>query len=180
MFAFLHSLAFNNHFADAVIYFMAVIVPFIVFFGAFAVVLLMPKKQKGKTWLSVLPSRVAKSVHIFFTTGIAYLVSAILKNIFAVQRPFEAMASVKPLFMESGASFPSGHATAFAALATAVYFHNPRIGKYFWVMAFFIAISRVIAGVHYPRDIVAGLILGGLIGYAMNRLWVKIVKVTTY
>jgi len=58
-------------------------------------------------------------------------------------------------------SFPSGHtmhAMAFSMIATA---HH---GELVWLLAAFtslIALSRVILGLHYPTDVVAGGVIGG-------------------
>ena len=62
-------------------------------------------------------------------------------------------------------SFPSGHSTFFFALAATVYFYNKKWGWWFFLAAIIINISRVIAGVHYPSDILGGAIIGILVAY---------------
>ncbi|GGM20405.1 phosphatase PAP2 family protein [Micromonospora yangpuensis] len=61
-------------------------------------------------------------------------------------------------------SFPSNHSTIAGALATAVVLLHRRIGWYAAVpLAALAAFSRVYVGVHYPHDVVAGVLLGTLV-----------------
>jgi undecaprenyl-diphosphatase len=62
-------------------------------------------------------------------------------------------------------SFPSGHALGAAAFWTAVaVLLLPRLGRLVWVIAvavpLLVGLSRVLLGVHYPSDVVAGLLVG--------------------
>jgi membrane-associated phospholipid phosphatase len=61
-----------------------------------------------------------------------------------------------------GQSFPSGHAATAAGLATALSFRFPR-GRWFFLLAAAIAgVSRVIVHAHFPTDVAAGAMLGGM------------------
>ena len=57
-------------------------------------------------------------------------------------------------------SFPSKHATVAAAVAVNVYSVNHRLGYWVFGLAVLIGTARVFTGVHYPTDIIAGLIVG--------------------
>ncbi len=89
-----------------------------------------------------------------------------LKFLFARPRPFIHFSDVRLLVAGPHQySFPSGHtATAFAA-ATALLRKNSKIGAAALVLALLIGFSRVYVGVHYPLDIVGGIVLGGGVGW---------------
>jgi undecaprenyl-diphosphatase len=70
----------------------------------------------------------------------------------------------------ASASFPSGHAaTAFAA-AVAVGLFYPKLRRPLLVLAAVVALSRVYLGVHYASDVLAGSLLGVVLGLA--SVWV--------
>ena len=97
----------------------------------------------------------------------ATLFTVFLKILTARNRP----ELVNRLVVESGFSFPSGHATtafiAFPVTAIIIYF-NPKIPKLFKILCvsilsifpFIVAFSRLYLGVHYFSDVVAGAMVG--------------------
>jgi undecaprenyl-diphosphatase len=60
-------------------------------------------------------------------------------------------------------SFPSGHSAFFFAMATAIYFYNKKWGVGFFIAAILMNVSRIIGGVHYPSDILGGMVVGVII-----------------
>lgn len=93
----------------------------------------------------------------------------LIRAVYGRVRPFEALG-LKTLFTETSASFPSGHATFFFALATAVYLYNRRWGWWFFAAALLISLARVAAGVHYPSDIFGGALVGIVVATLVYRL----------
>ena len=90
-----------------------------------------------------------------------YGITPLLRFIFPVERPFEIFSEAARLIPhEASASFPSGHAVFFFALAMGVWFIHRRLGGYMLVLAFFMSVARVMAGVHWPADILAGAVIG--------------------
>ncbi|MBI4068022.1 phosphatase PAP2 family protein [Candidatus Kaiserbacteria bacterium] len=80
-------------------------------------------------------------------------------------RPFLILSSHTLLsdgwfYADSSWSFPSSHAAIFFALAMVVYLHNKKWGAAFFVAAVLMGISRIVAGVHYPSDVIVGAGLG--------------------
>jgi undecaprenyl-diphosphatase len=98
---------------------------------------------------------------VIFSVMSAWGITYLLKTWFHSPRPFVTFPEIHPMIHESPyTSFPSGHATLYFALATGIFILHPRLGKYYFVLATGVALSRVILGVHYPRDIVAGALIG--------------------
>jgi len=52
-------------------------------------------------------------------------------------------------------------------MAAAIYFYNKKWGIGFFIAAVMMNISRIIAGVHYPSDILAGMVVGIAVAYAV-------------
>lgn len=57
-------------------------------------------------------------------------------------------------------SFPSGHATTIGALMMAIALMAPAYRVHCLVLGLWLGFSRVIIGVHYPSDVMAGLVFG--------------------
>ena len=68
-------------------------------------------------------------------------------------------------------SFPSNHAANACALAFIISFFFPKIRKIVCSMAIIIMFSRIYVGVHYPLDVISGMILGILSGFIVKKLF---------
>lgn len=68
------------------------------------------------------------------------------------------------------ASFPSDHSAASFAIAFAVLAYNRVAGWLFVSAAALVAIGRVLVGVHYPGDVIAGIAVGAVAGLVAVRL----------
>lgn len=95
----------------------------------------------------------------------------LLKNVLVRERPYMTHAAIvcagKPL---DRFSFPSGH-TLHAVCFTLVICNGlPMLAIVLVPVAVLIALSRVVLGLHYPSDVLAGGLLGALIGLA--SLWI--------
>lgn len=122
---------------------------------------------------------ILRAIEIFFSIASTWLVIKIIKVTVALPRPFEVLESIKVLApIKGGTSFPSGHAGLTMALATAVYFYYPRLGKLLFIFAFCVALSRIFVGVHYPLDVAVGLMLGYVVPKCIHTLlqFVKIAR----
>ncbi len=87
-----------------------------------------------------------------------YLVKAIVK------RPRPVLEGLPPLGgAPSSLSFPSAHATSAFAVATAMTRVEPW-GALAFVLALALALGRPYLGMHYPSDVLAGAVLGVLLG----------------
>ncbi len=63
-------------------------------------------------------------------------------------------------------SFPSGHATRMAAIASVVGVRVPTLSLPGWILALLVATCRVLVGVHYIGDVLVGLVIG-MVGAAI-------------
>jgi membrane-associated phospholipid phosphatase len=66
-------------------------------------------------------------------------------------------------------SFPSGHAASAAAFATGTALELPVLGLPIGALAAAVGASRVVTGVHYPSDVVAGFAIGVGAGLLTRR-----------
>lgn len=100
------------------------------------------------------------------------LCSIILKPLIGRVRPCDVNPSVTLLIARpTDFSFPSGHtAASFAAAAALAFSGEKKLWKPALVLAALIAFSRMYLYVHYPTDILGGIVIGVLSGYLVCRI----------
>lgn len=119
----------------------------------------------------ILFLREERKDHWFFAplvlTGLGTLVFAdgILKPLVARLRPTVEMGAIILGNGSTDFSFPSGHATMSFAAAVVLSREEPRWKWLFYLLAIAISFSRIYIGKHYPADVLAGAILGIIIGW---------------
>lgn len=95
----------------------------------------------------------------------AFVVVSIFRKLIDSQRPYTKY-DITPLINKDkiGESFPSRHTlSAFLITMTGFYVYFP-VGIVLAVMSLIIAITRVVAGVHFTKDVIAGAVIGILSG----------------
>lgn len=107
--------------------------------------------------------KMMEAVFVLSSAAFAWIAASGMKLWFAVLRPASALEAVSQLLSADGASFPSSHAAILLALALAVYRFRPDLGKVLVAGALVVGLARVIAGAHWPSDVLAGWILAGLV-----------------
>jgi undecaprenyl-diphosphatase len=110
------------------------------------------------------------TVAALLSASVALAVDQLVANlIWARPRPFTDHPDQVHLFAGGSLdpSFPSDHAAAAFAIATAVFLYSSRTGFIFGGAAVLIAGSRIVEGLHYPTDVVAGTAIGALAGTAV-------------
>ena len=103
------------------------------------------------------------------------LCNIVLKNLVARTRPYDVNTGVHLLVAKlHDYSFPSGHTAASFASVTALYLAGEKkLWKFALVLACLIAISRLYLYVHYPTDVLGGILFGVISGYLGYRKVLK-------
>ncbi|MHA4896407.1 phosphatase PAP2 family protein [Pedobacter sp. PWIIR3] len=112
------------------------------------------------------------------------LASRLIKNTVMRIRPCNEITLTNDIIHRvecgSGYSFPSAHATNHFAIAVFLIFVFYDKWKAILPLAlgwaFIISFSQIYVGVHYPIDVIAGTILGTLIGFCTSRLYKTLVS----
>ena len=146
--------------------FMDAIMPFITQLG-----------DAGLIWIIlsiglIIPKKTRKIgfVMIIALTPNGIICNIILKPMLARIRPFDVNTAIKLLINKPrDFSFPSGHTSASFTAASVLFFRKSKLFVPSLVLAFLISFSRLYLYVHYPSDVLAGLVLGVLCGYIGHR-----------
>jgi undecaprenyl-diphosphatase len=130
---------------------------------AIGLVLLIPKKYR----------RVG--LQMIVSMAVTYIIgNLIIKNLVARQRPCWIDPSV-PLLLTSPTdySFPSGHSMNGFAGAVTLLANDKRMGIPAVILAAVIAFSRLYNFVHFPTDVLAGIVIGTAVAILVNLLFAK-------
>ena len=123
------------------------------------------------------------SYDLLLGTLTLWLVVELVKFVVHRSRPFIRLAKVRIVgYRPRGRSFPSGHTSQVFFIATlmAQHFHaSIWVVFLLYAIALLVGITRMYVGAHFPRDVLAGAILGsawGLLGvlidgYVLNRIF---------
>lgn len=103
-----------------------------------------------------------------------------LKPLIARMRPYELREGIELIISApTDRSFPSGHSSASFAAAVAIFCQNKKWGTAALSLATLIAFSRLYLYVHFPTDVLGGIIVGSLCGvladYIIKKLYKKAV-----
>lgn len=148
-------------------------------------------------WRCGLKGRIyAVMIAILLSTGDPFVCNP-LKHYFARPRPFVTLPEVRRYEksqkfvttddtpdtsdpMRARNSMPSAHAFNWGALVMITFIYYGRSWRYLLPLGVAVAFSRVYNGVHYPSDVMVGMLLGAVYGLAgvwmINMLWMTIGK----
>ena len=110
--------------------------------------------------------------------GTLLINNMLIKNLVARTRPYEVIEGLTYLIPKPREySFPSGHAASSFAAAWVMFRQLPkRYGVPALLLAILIALSRLYVGVHYPSDVLFGMISGTLISLVAETIVERIEK----
>lgn len=118
---------------------------------------------------------IAFQVMVSFT--LAYSINRLIELFIFRERPFVSHAVNQLVEHSTNSSFPSDHATSAIVIAFTLWLSSLRF-KHLWVwLALGIAFSRIWVGVHYPFDVVAGIINGLMVALFTHYILFKL-KIT--
>jgi undecaprenyl-diphosphatase len=116
-----------------------------------------------------LARRAARAATVGLAALLGTLAATLLKELAGRPRPPAVLGIDALVALPDTAALPSGHATTAAAAATALALLVPRLRRLAVALALGVAASRVLLGVHFVGDVVAGLAIGAAIGAAVVR-----------
>lgn len=162
---------------NSLIIFCAQYLPYIIV-AIFLLLLIFSKKdRRSKIKFIIFAGLSVFIARVIFTEIIRYF--------YYIPRPFVNSDIVPLISHEATGSFPSGHAAFFFALATAVALYLCKTesctcawarvwAALFFLGAIFISIARVIAGIHWPLDILAGAVIGVISSVLVAKFFKKL------
>ena len=112
-------------------------------------------------WASVWP----QLWRLVLIPGVGFVLLSLVRQRLNAPRPYEQWP-ISPLITreKTGDSFPSRHVFSATVIALAAFWFDWHWGLPLLVLAFLLAIIRVVGGVHYPRDVVVGAVCGLVVG----------------
>jgi membrane-associated phospholipid phosphatase len=174
IFFLFYNLAHQSVFGDKLIVFFAQTFPYLVILLAAIFLFFHHEIFSAEKPFKALRQKWREIVLVFFSGALAWCLAQVLKFLVHTPRPFEALSNVHNLINETGYSFPSGHATFFMALALAIFFSHKKAGYRFMFFALLIGLARIIAGIHFPVDILGGFVLGAGVAYFVRFSYQKL------
>ncbi len=141
---------------------------------------LVSRLGDGAFWYALMigllladPQRTFWPVLHMATAGLAAtLIYKTIKRCTSRPRPFHAdqqlLLSIAPL---DRYSFPSGHTLHAVTFTLLAVFYFPMLAWLLIPFSILVGLSRVVLGLHYPSDVIAGVVIGAAI--AMASLWIR-------
>lgn len=161
-FFLIYNLNGHNYFIDRLMVFGANELIFLTFFLIFLLIIFGGAKEK-KAFLFIIAGVIfaellIKITHIFFFES----------------RPFITFNFTPLISHVPDAAFPSEHTAITATLAFAYLFCKSKFSKLFLLFMLWVGFARIYVGVHYPLDILGGIITGFVAVYTIVLLNKKI------
>lgn len=160
-FSFLYGLAGKNQLLDWLFVFLADYL-FYILILVFLWIVLKERNWRRRFYLAALTG-----IAVILSRGIA---TPVIRYFYDRPRPFIA-DHIEPLINHIATnSFPSGHLAIFTPIFLALFLTNRRLGFWFFIGAILIGIGRIATGVHWPSDILGGILVGTLSFFAIYYL----------
>lgn len=165
----LNSMARKSFLADKVIVFFAKYLIFL-FIICDGILLVIPKLGRS---FGLTPVK----IYLFNLVGaLTWLLMLLIKRLHFTPRPYvyhSLKNKVKLLIRKraTSAAFPSGHTALISSIGGGIFYISPGIGSIVLALALIVGTARVIAGIHWPIDILGGAVLGCFLSFLVFGLF---------
>lgn len=158
----------GNHWLDSMAVFTAEYLIFVMLVALiFYYILGRTPEEKEKNKMMVIMACLAGILDRF-------VITEAFKIFLYSPRPFTVLG-VTSLIPEWGNSFPSGHTIFLFGVSTIIYFYNKNLSMVFFALSLVVGLARIYTGVHWPGDVLWGIIFGiasSLLFYKYARQYV--------
>lgn len=111
--------------------------------------------------------RDSKIILFVLIPAMDFIFISIFRKIINAERPYDKY-KITPLVdfkHGKGKSFPSRHTASAFIIAMGCLYINLNLGLFMFILSILIGLSRIASGVHFVRDVVAGMSISVLLGY---------------
>ncbi|MBI2039775.1 phosphatase PAP2 family protein [Candidatus Microgenomates bacterium] len=115
---------------------------------------------------------------VLLSLPLVFLIIAVIHLFFIEPRPFISyqFTPLIPFPFINDPSFPSRHASIISAIAFSYYYFKSKWAPLFFIFAIWVGVSRIYVGVHYPLDILGGVMVG-IVSLIITKQIVKFLKI---
>lgn len=110
----------------------------------------------------------AVAVKLALMAGIPFLVVSVMRSVVDLQRPYEVIdlpeLAAATEGRKTGKSFPSRHVFSAFVIGTLTFYCSVPIAIAILALGVFMAVERVLLGIHFLRDTIAGAVIGVVCG----------------
>lgn len=100
--------------------------------------------------------------------AISFVLLSTFRYFYNAPRPYEVFGIPSLIKKDTkGESFPSRHVFSACVIAVTVFYTSHPLGIFLGICSLLLAVSRVLGGVHFTKDVLAGAVIGILCGMCM-------------
>ena len=102
-----------------------------------------------------------KAFNFLFIPFVNLVFVSIFRKIVNSKRPYDKFdyEPIGKYKKGKGQSFPSRHTSSATIIAIASFYLNPILGVIMSILVLIVGVTRIICGVHYPKDVIGGVII---------------------
>ncbi|MDD8049061.1 MAG: phosphatase PAP2 family protein [Thomasclavelia sp.] len=121
----------------------------------------------GVTLIHLYLSHSSLFINTVLIPLISFSIVTLIRKIIDRPRPFIKYDFEPLYYKKEGESFPSRHTVSAISIAVALFHVNMVIGIVVLILASLVALSRILSGVHYPSDVIVGILIALLVYIAV-------------